>query len=112
MTFTLKKVTCLKPEEIENFRIPYICDTQDTERLKRILYTALSYLHSRSEAEIWAAWEDTINLYNWFFEYQRQQIRQESNDIPSYMDLEDYIENSVEALELSYLSEVDVLMLL
>lgn len=118
MAFILKKVLCLKPEEVKQWPIPYICDVNDIERLKRIICTALTYLKKkRSEIEIMAAWEDAINLYSWFFDNQRQQIRLEiekqlQSDIlktSSYMDVDSYIENTVEALELLYLSEVDVL---
>jgi len=105
--------------DIQTMNLPYVCYGNGIERLKRILYMARRFLSKHSPAEIKQACADILCLYRRFFEeYTKklasqldQSVENTATDLlfDEYLDKEGYVEDSLECLKLSYLSEVDVL---
>ncbi len=105
--------------DIIHLKLPYVFDNiNEIERVKQIMCSALHYLNhrQRSKQMIMDAWEDTYRLYKWFFDTKAEEIRQDVTQklkrdpkLAVYTDIERYIEKEIEALKLSFVSEVDVL---
>lgn len=103
----------LSPDKVADYTLPYIRTVDGSLRLKRIIYLALKYLaqHNRSQVKILEAWEDTDHLCQWFFEKRASEKRSEiDKHFASDENLiESHVTNEIEALKLSYISDVDVL---
>lgn len=117
MAIILPEILNVPLADIHIMPMPSVCYGNGGERLKRIIYSARYYLAERPAAEIKAACADALYLYRWFFEHHAQQIREEAiqenqidlNQASDFDDLNHFVENSVQDLELAHLSEVDVL---
>ncbi len=115
MAIILEEILNIPIHDVPSMKIPYICYGNGIIRLKRIIYLARCYLAKRSPAEIKQACADALYLYRWFFEFQAKKIQvaiiqqEKNNTLFGYLDLEQYIEDSILSLKLAYLSEVDVL---